>query len=168
MRRRPNFAQTRERLDGIAWKIIDDRVPSTSDHIGLACSAQPANYAELEQAVRGGQDYEDAFDGFLRQMYFFKRVSLFEYPPSNFFPARERAFLAAVAEYFSLRFRLPVPPWVHEPEYTLTEEWDWILDWEYCPAEFYEPEFAARRRAKADPVFLKHGINYEVRNLIRV
>jgi hypothetical protein len=87
---------------------------------------------------------------------------------SDFFPWRERAFLTAVAESFSIRFGLPVPPWVNEPEFTLAEEWDWDLSWEYCPAEFHEPQFAARRCVRADAVFLRHGIGYEVRNLVRV
>jgi hypothetical protein len=81
---------------------------------------------------------------------------------------RERAFLAAVAEYFSVRFGLTVSEWVHEPEFTLAKEWNWVLSWEYCPAEFYESQFAARRRVRADVVSLRQGIIYEGSDLVRV
>jgi hypothetical protein len=72
-------------------------------------------------------------------------------PTIPIFDRWQRAFLAATAEYLSVRFKLPVPDWVHQPEFVLAEEWD-----------------RAATRADADPVYLKHGIVYNTRDLIRL
>jgi hypothetical protein len=109
--------------DVIAWATIDARVPSTSDHTGLAKSGR-ANFAELEQQLRFGMDYGYAFSEFLDELYLFRRPNFFAQALSGYFSAGQRAFLAATAAYLSNRFGLPVPDWVHRPEFVLAEEWD--------------------------------------------
>jgi hypothetical protein len=165
---RPNISATRERLDAIAWATIDARAPHPGPPGGLARGGRACTFAELEEAVRGGQDYGFAESHFLDEMYLYRQASFFAQPPSHFLSPQRRAYLAAMAEYFSVRFRLPLPEWVHEPQYTLHPEWDWIESWEWCPAELLEPPHVGRRRARADATFLEHGIIFEVRNLIRL
>lgn len=83
--------------------------------------------------------------------------------PPTWLSPRLQTLLAASAEFLSVEFGLPVPEWVHEPRYTLPEPWD---PWEdICPDV---AEFREERVAKAHPIFLRHGVVYESRTLIRL
>jgi hypothetical protein len=116
--------------------------------------------------AEGGQEYGYAFAHFLDEFYLFRRGSFFtEEPPRSFSP-RERAFLAAVAEFLSQEFGLPLPAWTEKPEYFLLEEWDWVSDIEGFP-EALRVRIDGRRE-RATPAFRRRNILYEGRNLIRL
>jgi hypothetical protein len=150
MRRRLNFARIHARGDALAWATIDRRVPA-SGPMGLGATGRAANFTQLEEVLRRGTEYGYAFSEFLDEFYCFRRAEIFAEPPSDYFNLKQRAFFAALAEYMSIRLHLAVPDWVHASEFTLAEVWD-----------------REATRADADPVFLRHGIVYNVRNLIRL
>jgi hypothetical protein len=164
--RHVNFAAVHARNDARAWAAIHERPIPTDAHCGLALSGRPANYAELQQAVESGQDLGFAFSHFLDEFYLFRNASFFAVEPPPFFGFRLRAFLAAVAEFLCHEFSLDVPAWVDQPEYALSEEWDWTADLENFPDELRDR--VAQRRDRATPEFRKHNIIYESRNLIRL
>jgi hypothetical protein len=167
IRRRPNFTAIKARNDAIAWKAIQSRPLPTSTHFGLANSGRPANFVEIERAmVEREQAYGYACDHFLDEFYLFRRQSFFAEEPPASLDRRRRAFLAAVAEFLSGEFQLPLPEWTEKPEYFLAEEWDWVED---------QPDFndelrarISRRRESATPAFRRRNILYEGRNLIRL
>jgi hypothetical protein len=86
------------------------------------------------------------------------------------FSLERRAWLAAVAEYLSLRFHLPVPDWTEEPEYFLSEaeEWDFeeteSFGWAEMRLDLSDSREA--RRIKSDPAFRKRRIIFQSRGLI--
>lgn len=82
-------------------------------------------------------------------------------PPPRYFKPQRRALLARVAEYFCIRYSLPVPSWVNEPEFFLSEMWD---PWEdLCP----DMEETRQHRLDRTPEeFRKRRVVYEARNLI--
>lgn len=69
-------------------------------------------------------DHELAWSEFLHEFFRYKQASFFAVPPPRTFSPQRRALLAGVAEYLSERYSLPVPDWVHDPQYTLPELWD--------------------------------------------
>ncbi len=166
LRRRLNFAAIHARNDAVAWKAIHTRNAPREEERGLKVSGRPANYVELAEAVRAGQDRSFAFAHFLDEFYLFRQPSFFALEPPEEFPAKYRAFLAAVAEYLSHEFYLPVPEWSEKPEYFLAEEWDWVADAEDFP-ELLRKRID-RRRERATPEFRRRNILYEGRNLIRL
>jgi hypothetical protein len=116
--------------------------------------------------VERDQDYGHALAHFLDEFYLFRQASFFSEEPPATFDTRRRAFLAAVAEFLSQEFGLPVPAWTEKQEYFLAEEWDWIED---HPGFNEELHFRiSRRRASATPAFRRRKILYEGRNLIRL
>jgi hypothetical protein len=166
-RRRPNFTAIKARNDALAWKAIHSRPVPKEEHRGLRYSGRPANYDELEQAVvEHGQDYGYAFAHFLDEFYLFRRASFFAEEPPTSFDTRRRAFLAAVAEFLSQEFGLPIPAWTEKPEYFLAEEWDWVEDYPGFNEELRSR--ISRRRESATPAFRRRNILYEGRNLIRL
>ena len=59
-------------------------------------------------------------------------------------------------------FSLPVPVWVHFPQYTLAERWD-PCSWMFVGMT---DEQQAARIAQSDPLYLKHGVVWRRRDLI--
>jgi hypothetical protein len=165
-RRRLNFAAIRLRNDALAWRAIHARDYPQTEPRGLKRSGRPANYPELGEAIAVGQDRSYAFAHFLDEFYLFRRASFFAAEPPKESPVKYRVFLAAVAEYLSHEFGLPVPEWTEKPEYFLSEEWDWVAD----DASFPEAlkNRIDRRRERATPEFRRRNILYEGRNLIRL
>jgi hypothetical protein len=69
--------------------------------------------------------------------------------------------LAGTAEFLSKEFGLPVPAWVDEPEFLLPDLWE--LDGWMLPDD---PAAIERRKAKAEPCFLRRNVLLERRDLI--
>jgi hypothetical protein len=133
---------------------------------GLAANNTPANFVELAAAVVSGTSYGYACAHFLDEFYFYRQAFFFDEEPPTSFDTHRRAFLAAVAEFLSQEFGLPMPAWTEKREYFLTEEWDFA---ETQPG--FNDELRARidrRRASATPAFKRRNILYEGRNLIRL
>lgn len=108
-----------------------------------------------------GSDPELAWSEFLHEFFRFKASSFFEEPSPNNFSPQHQALLSAVAEWLSEQFELPVPTWVHDPRYTLSELWD--------PLEELLPDaksFREERISKSDQVFLKRNVIFDTRSLI--
>jgi hypothetical protein len=101
---------------------------------------------KFEVVRHGVQDFLDEF-------HYFKRASFFRYEPPKEFSLRERAFLAATAEYLCRRFNLRCPAWTKKPEYFLEREWDKL-------------GFGNRRLGA--PEYKHHGIIFCGRGLIRL
>lgn len=155
---------TRERLDKIAWhtihtaSVVRDEEPS-----GYAKSKRPANYTEFGQMIKDTGDDDLAFSEFLHEFYRFRTASFFAERPPEFLSPSWRALLAGTAEFLSEEFNLPVPEWVHEPQYTLPEAWDPWADILPDGETFRELSISL-----AHPTFLKHNVIFESRNLIRL
>jgi hypothetical protein len=114
-------------------------------------------------AMLRGDDWEDAFYNFNQGFARYRRASFFECRPPEWIAPEYQAFLAAVAEFCSIEFDLPMPPWVNDPKYILPEPWDpwaWMLP--------QDEESVQRRIAKAHPCFINHNVVYQPRNLIVV
>lgn len=138
------------RFDKMAWDIIHNRKPPRwPERKGLAHSGRACNFAELEQELRNGGDFQIEFPQFLDEFYLHRTADFFAVEPSDYFDIRTRAFFAGVTEYLCHRFNLPVPVWVERPDYFLSEYWKKCRD-------TGEPEFARR------------NIGYDPRNLIRL
>jgi hypothetical protein len=151
----------RQKTDQIAWEAIKKAYVVEGAPLGYALSGRPANYTELGQMIadRNG-DFEHSWSEFLHEFLRYRQASFFaERPPSNLSPGW-RAILAGTAEYFSEMFHLETPAWVLESEYTLPDLWDPLDD--MFPGLFSIEE----RRHKAHPIFLKHNVVFEDRNLI--
>src|ERR1700733_14706557 len=97
--------------------------------MGLRFSRRPCDFEELAVAVfERGDEFGYAFAHFLDEFYLFRRPSFFaKEPPASFRP-KDRAFLAATAEYLSREFGWEPPAWTAKPEYHLDEEGDFITD----------------------------------------
>jgi hypothetical protein len=166
-RRRLNFAKIHARNDALVWKAIRTRPVPKHNNIGLAFSRRPGDFAELAIAVfQRGDEFGYAFAHFLDEFYLFRRPNFFEKEPPASFSAKERAFLAATAEYLSREFQWEPPAWTEKPEYFLPEEWDYVADLSEFPEEL-RPRIDNRRK-RATPEFLRHGIIYEARGLLRL
>lgn len=165
-RRRPDFAKIRARNDALVWRAIHSRPVPGHDRFGLEHSGRSGDFEELGRAVERGEVFGYAFAHFLDEFYLFRRPSFFAKEPPVAFPPRRRAFLAGVAEYLSNQFDLDPPEWIGKPEYFLSEEWDYVSDFEEFPEELRDR--IDERRARATPEFLRRGIIYEARNLLRL
>jgi hypothetical protein len=160
IRRRLSAAMNnpRAKFDRMAWASIKRRKASKGAKPGVA---RASNYPEILEWMKKGsvmwgsksKSFDDAFHDFLDEFYYFKRASFFRQEPPKEFTQRQRAFLAATAEYLCRRFKLRCPAWTKKPEYFLDEEWDVL-------------EFGNRR--KSAPEFRRHGIIFAARGLIRL
>jgi hypothetical protein len=149
------------RLDAIAWATIHSRPIPKSDPV------PPRNFAELGQAE--GPEFSEAVDTFLERFYSYRSrwgEKFFEVEPPLSFTPEYRAFLAAMTEFLCHEFNLPVPEWTENLEYFLGEEWDAALDLEEFPWVAVIP--IEDRRERAAPEFLRRGIVFPSRGLIRV
>lgn len=153
--------KTREELEQIAWHSIRTARVQPSPPKGLALSGRPKNYTEMAEMIAEGATLERAWGEFLHEFYDHRTVDFFLDPPSRMFSPGRRAILAGAAEYLSIEFGLPVPAWVHDPEYVLPELWD---PWEEITPDIVE--FREQRKKRSHPIFLKRNIIYESRNLI--
>lgn len=166
-RRRVNFARIHARNDALAWAAIHSRPAPTHDQFGLRYSGRPANFEELAEAVhQRGQEFDFALSHFLDEFYLFRRPSFFQKEPPASFGPKDRAFLAATAEFLCHEFGFEPPAWASREEYRLPAEWDYITDIPEFP-EALRSRVAARRE-RATPEFLRHGIIFESRGLLRL
>jgi hypothetical protein len=146
---------TRDEMDALCWRTMHDRpVPKTEP-------TAPCNYADLGMAMLRGDEWEDAFYSFNCNFARHRTASFFEFPPPDWIEREYQAFLAGVAEFYSVEFNLPIPDWVNDPKYILPEPWEpwgWMLS----------PDVGAieRRIAKAHPCFIARNVVYEARGLI--
>lgn len=139
------------KFDKIAWETIRNRpLPSSNDEL----SGRPKNFAELEAMVRRGTDFDIALLSFLDEFYLHRSHSFFNREPGTYFSPNYRSFLAAVAEFLSVKFDLPHPLWVDKVEYSLPDDWN--------PFDFEVD------RESVDPIFLRHGVLVQSRSLIRL
>jgi len=151
----------RQQLDKIAWETIHARPLPKGKPRGVAYVNRPANYKELADLIAMGVESEIAWSEFLHEFVLYRQVGFFAYPPPDSFSPEYGALLAGAAEFLCQEFDLPVPIWVHYPQFTLDELWE--------PEEWMFPEdaeFRKRRIQKAHPLFLKHNVIFESRNLI--
>ena len=68
--------------------------------------------------------YWEPLRGFLDEFYgavHGDRAAMLAEEPTASIDVREAALLAASAEHLSIVYELPVPSWVHDPRYTLSE-----------------------------------------------
>lgn len=148
----------RQKLDRKAWAIIRRKKAPKGVKPGVA---RASNFPEILYWMKEGSvmwgttsmSFETAFHNFLDEFYYFKRASFFRQEPPKEFTQRQRAFLAATAEYLCRRFKLRCPAWTKKPEYFLDEEWDVV---------------GLGNRRKSAPEFRRHGIIFAARGLIRL
>lgn len=159
--------KTRTEIDAIAWKVLEEKVPCAGPPPGYPASPRPANFAELGQMIEDTGDLEHCWGGFLHNFYLYKSESFFAVPPPSSFKPEHRAWLAGVAEYLSLRFGLPVPAWTEEPEFFLSEEWDFASE-TFLFAEMLidMKPYREERRAISHDAFLRRNVIFEPRALI--
>lgn len=151
----------------MVWNAIRTRPLPKHSNIGLKFSRRPGDFEELAIAVfERDDDYGYAFAHFLDEFYLFRRPSFFAKEPPPSFNPKDRAFLAATAEYLSREFGWEAPAWTSKSEYFLAEEWDYVVDLPEFPEELRLR--IAHRRERATPEFLRHGIIYEARGLLRL
>lgn len=156
--------KARAELDAVAWKtihtasVVRDRKPD-----GYAASRRPANYTELGQMMEDTDDFELAWSEFLHEFYRYRTVGFFAERPPDLLRPEYQAMLAGAAEFLSQEFGLEPPTWTSEPQYTLAEVWD---PWEDLSPDFRQ--YRDQRIERAHPLFLKHNVVYEARNLIRL
>jgi len=143
-------------LDQIVWKSIHERPLPKGNPRGLT------NYLDLAQLVATGEDWETAWSAFLHEFMLFRQASFFQYPPPESFSRGYRAMLAGTAEVLCDEFQLPVPLWVHEPQYIMPELWD-LYEWMFTGMT---DEQNHRRIESSDPLYLKHGVVWRRRDLI--
>jgi hypothetical protein len=148
----------RAKLDRKAWAILRRRKAPKGAKPGVA---RASNYPEILERMKKGsvmwgtksKSFDTAFHDFLDEFYYFKSASFFRYKPPKEFSPRERAFLAATAEYLCRRFKLRCPTWTKKAEYFLEREWDRL-------------GFGNRRLGA--PEYKRHGIIFWGRGLIRL
>lgn len=145
-------------LDAIAWRTAHDRPRPKGE------PNHPRNFGDLQPCQ--GPEFSEMLSGFLNHFYWWKRPEFLEVEPSSDFAPQYRAFLAAVAEFLSHEFAMPVPDWVAKPAYYLDVEWDAAVDLEEIPFILIVP--IDERRARAGPEFLRHNIVFPIRGLICV
>jgi hypothetical protein len=162
--------KSRAEIDALCWKILEEKVPRSGPPPSYPAGPRPGNFVELAAMIADHGDFEHAWSGFLHNFYLYKSESFFAVPPPKFFAQERRVWFAAVAEYLSLRFHLPVPAWTEEPEYFLSEaeEWDFeeteSFGWAEMTLDLSESR--AERRAQSDPAFSKRRIIFDPRALI--
>lgn len=149
-------------LDKLAWQAIHAHPRPSGKPRGVAYTNRPRNYRELGDLVEMGVEWEIAWGEFLHEFMLYRSVSFFVEPPPESFPVEYQAMLAGTAEVLCDEFNLPVPVWVHYPQYTLPELWD---PYEWMWVGLTEEE-NRRRVAKADPLYLKHNVVWQRRDLI--
>jgi hypothetical protein len=169
---------SREGLDRIAWRIIDQQFQYPLESAGLAKNARPKSFPEFEMQLRIGIDFECALSMFLQEFYSHRDPCFFAEPPSAQLSAMKRAALAGAAEWLCHRFGYDVPAWTEEPEFFLKSERNWFDEWDTSDedgailAEVFDPEFIASIREesvkKSAQEFLRRNLLFPVRGLIRI
>jgi hypothetical protein len=105
--------------------------------------------------------WQHALSSFLTTCFTYKQPSFFEKRPPASLAIERQAYLAGATEVLCARFDLPVPAWVHDPDLVLPQLWD--------PNERIMCVFPMDHRlARAHPLFLRHNVLDEERNLICV
>lgn len=111
------------------WEAIRSRPIPNSGHYGLGKSGRPANFDEMGTAVFDRkQDFDFALSHFLDEIYLFKNPHFLDREPPASFSQKDRAFLAATAEWLAGQFAWEPALWIDKPEYFLPEEWDYLAD----------------------------------------
>lgn len=152
----------RAELDKIAWETIKSRPPLAGLPQGIASGyPRPRNYAELEQMLDAGQDFEYAWSEFLHEFFAYRQECFFEFPSPNCLSPGWQAVLAGTAEYLSQEFGLRIPAWVNEPRYFMPEMWD------ASEAMGFGTEEGREARKQTTPqAFLRRNVVFQARNLI--
>ena len=145
-----------QRLDDIAWKTIHESATIPMPEYGY----RPRNYAELEQRLQSGVDFEDAWSDFRHAFFAHKDASFFSHPSPPSLSIEWQAVLAGAAEWLSAEFGLPHPVWTDECRYFLPEPWD---VWEEIIGT---NEFLDEHMAKSPEAFRKRNVAFLSRNLI--
>jgi hypothetical protein len=114
----PYISAMRERLDVIAWQIIETRTPCTSDNIAWLAPASPPTTPNWSRrcpaAPTMGMRSADSCPDVLLQAG--QPVGA---PAIRFLPAARALLCGSGSGILQHQVRLPVLPWVHEPEFTL-------------------------------------------------
>ncbi len=141
----------RQQLDRIAWRIIARKKAPRAAKPGVG---RPSDFSEILYWMRKDNDtFQTSFHNFLDEFYMHKKASFFRQEPPKEFSTKQRALLAATAEYLCRRFKLRCPAWTQKPEYVLDQEWN---------------PLRITNRRKAAPEFKCHGVIYPARALIRI
>jgi hypothetical protein len=166
--------RNRDRMDAIAWAIIDAHVPPVRP-LGYK-SSRPANFAELSKAVEAFRSdypedldplpgtwpaFEHAWSNFLHEFFYWRLADFFAVPPPETLGLERGALLAGAAEYLCRRYDLDLPDWIDDPQYVLPEIYDF---WGDITPEVRAMRF--RRVQRSSPEFLKRNVVFEARNLI--
>jgi hypothetical protein len=121
---------SRDELDRIAWRTIDQQFQYPLESAGLAKNARPKSFPEFETQLRMGIDFECALSMFLHEFYSHRDPCFFAEPPSAHLSDMKRAALAGAAEWLCHRFGYDVPAWTEEPEFFLKSERNWFDEWD--------------------------------------
>lgn len=87
---------------------------------------QPLTAAQTSTRIRAGEDSWLCLREFLDDFYAAgaaDRAALLAIRPEPVGDRRFDAYLAALAEHLAIRYDLPVPPWVNEPDRFLDQWW---------------------------------------------
>jgi hypothetical protein len=105
--------------------------------------------------------WQHALSSFLTTFFDYKDPSAFNKRPPASLAIERQAYLAGATEVLCARFNMQVPDWVHGPDLILPALWD--------PNEAIMCIFPRERRLeRAHPLFLKHNVIDEERNLLCV
>jgi len=157
-----------ERLDNIAWETIRDRKRPDDPPRGIEHGGRARDLGEVEALIRDGVSFDDAFESWLQEVYRYRQESFFAVPPSLFFAAHERAWMAGVVEGMSRKPGIRTPSWVESSDFFLTAVYDWQRD---DLGVFFPPDWATtldKRLEGSDPEFRRRKVIAKLRNLIRV
>jgi hypothetical protein len=149
---------TRDEIDAIAWRSIHERpVRNIAEDRGH----RALDYAQLEQKLQDGVEFEHAWSDFLHAFYDYKDASFFAYPSPPSLSVEMQAVLAGAAEWLSAEFGLPHPEWTEDPRYFLPEPWHIF--------EIYGLDMSAHVQeglARSPEAFRRRNIAFRSRNLI--
>jgi hypothetical protein len=155
---------SRNDLDAIAWRTLDQHVPPGPRPNGRT-GGSVHNYHDLwEQAQIAG--FEHAWSNFLHGFFAWKDTDAFASSPPPGLGRQWCAMLAGSAEYLCHRYKLPVPGWTEEPQYFLVGRSEYIpLVDVWVPWPWPEVE-GEERWAQTPEEFQRRGLCFEARNLI--
>jgi hypothetical protein len=160
--------KTRAEVDEEIWamhrSIPPEPLPSPPLRYSVVDFEQLAHMYLSDTDIPGLLDtaWQSAFAHFLTAFFTYKQPSFFSQCPPASLPIERQAFLAGATEVLCARFdHLVAPEWVHDPGLVLPELWD--------PNEAIMCMFPMELRlARAHPLFLRHNVIAEERNLLCV
>jgi hypothetical protein len=165
-----SITKTRAEIDELCWKILEDKIPHPGPPPGYPASPRPSNFVELAAMIGNHESFEHfehCWGSFLHNFFNFKSASFFALPPPATFKPEHRAWLAGCSEYLSRRFNLPVPAWTNDPEFFLSEEWDFASETFLFALMLIDMKpYRDERRAISHDAFLRRNVIFEPRALI--